>query len=490
MISAKAARTEEVVDAGPVLIRAPIGQDGRRIAETLAGGGVRCRVLETLSELGGYWADDVGLVLLTEESMHERGAEGWLKGFLEGQAAWSEVPVLLLLEATRKVEKEPPPPLDGYKRTICLRRPIPRTNVVSAVEIALREREHQREIRTHLRELAKRERLAQEHWRFFQDSLDALQSHIAVLDERGTILAVNRAWREFAASNGYDGDGFGVGENYLDAATRGPQGGCRDGKAAAEGVAAVLGGRLESFELEYPCHGPEHERWFLLRVTPFRSEGPRRATVAHENITEARQNAEQLRLLLAELSHRVKNTLTTVISIAHQTLRTRGPEEFADAFFGRVQALSQAQTLLTRENWRNVSLSDLIELVVRPYRDTEGGNVELDGVEVRLSPKQAMAMSMLLHELATNAAKYGSLSIPDGNVGISWSIGAESGGEGRGRRLELVWSERDGPRVEEPARRGFGSNLIERQLSYDLGGDASIAFEPFGVVCHVWFPID
>jgi PAS domain S-box-containing protein len=141
--------------------------------------------------------------------------------------------------------------------------------------------------------------------RFPQAVLDALSAHIAVLDEQGGILAVNGAWRRFAAGNGYAGAGCGLGENYLEVCERSGQGGvCGEGRAAAEGIRDVLAGRREAFELDYPCHGQAERRWFLMRVTRFSTPGPARAVVAHEDITARKlaeetllESAKQLRLV-------------------------------------------------------------------------------------------------------------------------------------------------------------------------------------------------
>jgi PAS domain S-box-containing protein len=196
-----------------------------------------------------------------------------------------------------------------------------------------------------------------------------------------------------------------------------------------------------------------------------------------ENIHERKVAEEHQRLLINELNHRVKNTLASVQAIAFQTLRGDIPLAEARARFeARLIALSSAHNLLTEENWGGASL----ERVVRDATEHlagESGRFDVRGEPLRLSPRAALALAMALHELATNAAKYGALSVDGGRVAIGWRID--------GDRLRLEWLERGGPPVEAPARRGFGSRLIERGLEADLGGGAELHFEPAGLRCEI-----
>jgi two-component sensor histidine kinase len=191
-----------------------------------------------------------------------------------------------------------------------------------------------------------------------------------------------------------------------------------------------------------------------------------------------RARAEQHQLLLInELNHRVKNTLASVQAIAFQTLK--GDVSLPEArarFEARLMALSRAHNLLTSENWGGASL----ERVVRDATEHlagEGDRFDVSGEPLRLAPRAALALAMALHELGTNAAKYGALSVEGGRIGLSWTSD--------GDRLRLEWREQGGPRVEPPARRGFGSRLIERGLEADLGGRATLTFDPAGVRCEI-----
>jgi two-component sensor histidine kinase len=194
------------------------------------------------------------------------------------------------------------------------------------------------------------------------------------------------------------------------------------------------------------------------------------------DVTDTRRAEEQRTLLINELNHRVKNTLVTVQSLAMQTFRGEGGEDARRRFEARLTALSRAHDILTRQSWQGAYLREVVDRALKPFR-TIGERFTIDGHETRLSPKQALALSMALHELATNAAKYGALSNEEGRVRIAWAR--------EGADLTLSWIESGGPPVAPPSRSGFGSRLIERSLAHDLGAAASIDFRPDGVVCII-----
>jgi two-component sensor histidine kinase len=199
------------------------------------------------------------------------------------------------------------------------------------------------------------------------------------------------------------------------------------------------------------------------------------------DITERKRWEEHQRLLINELNHRVKNTLATVQSIASNSLRGAvSVEEAREAFESRLMALSRAHDVLTRENWEGASLVEIAREAVEPYRGRDD-RIRIDGPDVRLSPRAALALAMGLQELSTNAVKYGALSNEAGRVEISWTLDRQAAPP----RIRLRWQESDGPPVRRPNRRGFGSRLIERSLSQDLQGRARIEFAPGGVVCEV-----
>ena len=198
-------------------------------------------------------------------------------------------------------------------------------------------------------------------------------------------------------------------------------------------------------------------------------------------LAESHQN-----LLINELNHRVKNTMTTVQAIAHRTLRnSANGAEAVKALEARIIALSRAHDVLSEEQWEGADLRDLVHQVLQPHAPPDRTRLVLSGPSIRLSPRAALTIALVLHELATNAAKYGALSDMRGRLWVTWSLV----NDGDTTRVRLVWNEGEGPAVYPPERRGFGSTLIERGVEQDLRGSVKLDFAPGGVVCVLEFPL-
>ncbi|TYR32347.1 PAS domain-containing protein [Mesorhizobium microcysteis] len=194
--------------------------------------------------------------------------------------------------------------------------------------------------------------------------------------------------------------------------------------------------------------------------------------------TEAVRTQQRQKLLLDELNHRVKNTLATVQSIASQTLRAiDDPVEAKTRFEARLRALSNAHNLLSEREWASTSLSTILSQELSIY---ESSRVAAKGPAVTLSPKTSIAIAMVVHELATNAAKHGALAGDDGSLRVDW--------QKRGDRLMLDWTERGGPPARPPERRGFGSRLIERVVNGELGGEIETRYDAAGFSCTIDVP--
>ena len=181
-------------------------------------------------------------------------------------------------------------------------------------------------------------------------------------------------------------------------------------------------------------------------------------------------------LLVEELNHRVKNTLAIMQAIAGQTFRSASPAE-RRAFEGRLGALSEAHNLLSDEKWLHAGIRDVVERVLRPYAMHGSKRIRMSGPDAPLSPPQAVTLSMILHEIATNAAKYGALANDSGTIDIEWKTLDQRSA----RMLQLIWRETGGPKVTVPERKGFGSQLIERGARDQLGGSAVTAYSEDGV---------
>ncbi|TWI52481.1 PAS domain S-box-containing protein [Pseudomonas duriflava] len=192
------------------------------------------------------------------------------------------------------------------------------------------------------------------------------------------------------------------------------------------------------------------------------------------DIREEKAAQERQRLLINELNHRVKNTLATVQSIAAQSFRTLSDREPLEVFNSRLLALSRAHTILTDENWESASLLLLIESTIEPFGRPR---FTLKGPDQRLTTKFTVTLAMVLHELAVNASKHGSLSVSDGRVDITWSI--------EDAQLHFEWVEVNGPKVSPPQYAGFGSRLIRRQFAMEFNAEVNMSFKQAGLVCMV-----
>ncbi len=225
-----------------------------------------------------------------------------------------------------------------------------------------------------------------------------------------------------------------------------------------------------------------------LSVSPVRDKAGQivGASKIARDITERKLAEAQQRLPLDELNHRVMNTLATVQSLVIQTFRTTETREaFRDAFLGRVHALAATHNLLSQRGWVGAWLEDILLAELAPYREAAAGRINTAGERVLCPPKMALALGMAFHELASNAAKYGALSIPNGRIEVRWHAAGPDGA----RRFHLEWHETGGPPVVVPQRRGFGSVLIERILRHELGGLAKLEFEPSGLRCMMEIPL-
>lgn len=204
------------------------------------------------------------------------------------------------------------------------------------------------------------------------------------------------------------------------------------------------------------------------------------------DITERHRATRHAEIMLAELNHRVKNTLATVQAVAQQTAANAPDlESFNESFLARLLALSNTHNLLAREAWNGAPLVDIINNELAPYRNRDELRVQLHGDDLTLQPKHALALSMAIHELATNATKYGALSVKTGQITVGWTTRKTQ----KGLRLHLQWVESDGPAVVPPEHRGFGTRLISDGLPYELDGQVTLSFLPHGVTCVIDVPL-
>jgi two-component sensor histidine kinase/PAS domain-containing protein len=234
------------------------------------------------------------------------------------------------------------------------------------------------------------------------------------------------------------------------------------------------------YEVEYRVKQPDGSwRWLSAwGLVEFEGDGPSRKAIAiagaSRDLTERKQAEETQRLLLNELNHRIKNTFATVQAISSQTLRNASDLPSAkEALEHRIASMAQAHDLLTERSWTGARLTDIVQRILNTFAPTQ---LAISGPAVEVSARHALALSMALHELATNAIKYGALSCPEGQVAVQWRF--------QDAMLHLDWEERGGPPVTYPTRKGFGSRLLERTVR-GLGGKAELDYDVRGLKCSI-----
>jgi len=239
-------------------------------------------------------------------------------------------------------------------------------------------------------------------------------------------------------------------------------------------------GGVTRYEVSVRGAGGRIRQWDVNSALTIDSDGrPIGLHAVARDITEKRAFDERQQLLINELNHRVKNTLALVQGLAAQSFRpNRSTNEAQAVFQARLAMLAAAHDLLTREYWEGATVEALVNGATAPFAESTG-RISASGPHVVLTPKAAISLVLALHELGTNAAKYGALSEPDGRVELAWNV------DPRAQAFTLTWRERGGPPVREPEGRGFGLRLIERALATDLTGKVDIAFAPAGLDCTI-----
>jgi PAS domain S-box-containing protein len=267
----------------------------------------------------------------------------------------------------------------------------------------------------------------------------------------------------------------------------------RPAQAYLPGVRMSSGQVLELTLQNHSLHGAEaqiclpalRERHFLLSAGPLSDRSGRciGCILTLTEITDRKRTETQQTMLVAELNHRVKNILAIVQSVAWQTLSANhSPAEFKQAFDGRLRALSLAHDILNQGRWGQVEFEQLVERSLAPYYGADRGpQVEWSGSRLLLPPNMVVPLSMVLHELSTNAAKYGAFSVENGRVRIAWRT--------EGGKVRFTWIETNGPPVNSEIKAGFGSKLISRVVAYDLAGTADLDFAREGYRCTLTFPL-
>jgi two-component sensor histidine kinase len=212
-----------------------------------------------------------------------------------------------------------------------------------------------------------------------------------------------------------------------------------------------------------------------------------RLTAFFRDITERARDERRQVLLMRELDHRVKNNLSSVIAILGESARrSESVPDLVRRASGRFRALASLHEMLAAHKWQGAEIRDLVARTLAPYEAEGRRRITVSGESVTVPGRAASALCMALHELATNAAKYGALSTPGGSAEVSWTSLADDSTA----RLVITWKEHGGPPVQSPAQRGFGTELIEDGIAFETGGKSRIEFAPGGLVCTIEIPLD
>ena len=311
--------------------------------------------------------------------------------------------------------------------------------------------------------------------RQFRDLLQALPAAIYTTDAHGRITFFNRACIDFAGRMPKIGEMWCVTwKLYLPDGTPLPHAECP--------MAVALKENREVRDVEAVAERPDGSRiCFMPYPTPLRDGSGRLVGAVNMlvDITTRKRAEERMRLLTYEVDHRSNNLLAVIQAMLRLT-KAETAQEFQSAFQGRLTALANVQRLFSASRWTGASLKTIIEEELCPYASDDGRRISIHGEDVRLPAALAQAIAVAVHELATNAAKYGALSVPGGRIDIRWESGDT-------QPLVLRWSESDGPRIKEPTRKGFGVGAVDGVIR-TLRGRISRHWRPEGLACELSFP--
>ena len=464
-------------DPDRVAIVAPLGRDAQVLAGVVADDGLTAEICRDLPALVSA-IDRSGLAVLTEEALQSAGLPD-LARKLEEQPAWSDYPIVLLTLRGAGVERAPAAlrQMQALGNVTFLERPFHPLTLVSVVRTALASRRRQYQARDRLAALeASRELLARsdETLRYALDSGRLGAWEVDLATRTLTVSPIGKAQFGRAADEAFNYDDFQAAVHPED----------RESRSVAVQRSIDTGA---DYEIDYRILTPSGElRWIEIRgrATYESGRAVRMAGVSLD-VTARKLLEERQNLLIRELHHRVKNTLSTVQAIVGSTARSA---ESIDAFYrdftNRIVSLANTHTILTEEFWQRASLHELLQQELAPY-GRDDGRISVAGPRIELPSEYAVPLGMAFHELATNAAKYGALSLDVGRLSVGWALD-----ERRTKpRLQLEWTEMDGPAVQPPSRKGFGSRLLERVLTAQLHAQVDLDFRPTGLAVTIAFDV-
>jgi PAS domain S-box-containing protein len=307
----------------------------------------------------------------------------------------------------------------------------------------------------------------------FRSSLIHSPLPILLFDDREQILALSQSWLE---ASGYSREELRRIEDWTTCAN-----GTRS-REVLEQIRLIISTEPEAEPAEMMIRtkdGRERLWSFASSALGAQSDGRRLFVCVAQDVTERKAHEEHVHLLMREVNHRAKNVISVVHAIAQQTA-TKNPEDFVERFSERIQALSANQDLLVRNEWNGIGIEDLVHAQLAHFAGLIGSRISVRGPKLRLKAASAQAIGLALHELATNAGKYGALSTDTGGVDISWRTAVNT--------LTMSWAEHDGPLVLAPKRRGFGTTVVEAMAERSVDGSVDLDYASSGVTWRLTCP--
>jgi len=460
-------------DETRLLVLAPPGsgaeRDGRLFGE-YPGATTPCRSIE---EFCRELQRGAGAGVLAAETLTPAAVQRLVET-LEVQPPWSDFPLIILLgphqadARARTLHRA----LDEVANATLLERPVRRETLLSAVRVALRARRRQYQIRGHLIERERATEALRQSEARFRLALESSPILMAIVDREQRYAWIYNAPAELAEHKliGHRLDEVLPADDVAEL-TR-----LRD-----EVLASGRGIRREISLLL-----PRGRRHYDVAAEPLRDAAGEivGVTTASSDITGRKAAERHQEMLLAELSHRVKTNMAVVLSIASQTARRSDTlEDFLPAFKGRILALATAHSLLAAVDWKSAELRVIVDQVVHQAKAGDE-RVQTAGDNLFVQPDAALTLSLVLHELTTNAVKHGALGRAHGRLCVEWGLEAN----GTGESLHLRWRESGAAAVREPETRGFGLELIERAIAYELSGRTRMVYRPEGLCCEISLP--
>lgn len=466
-------------EGGEALLLAPMGRDATVLQQLLQEVDIPCSRCESIADMAARLSDKTTFAIIAEEVLISADLEA-IAGWIGAQPSWSDLPIIILTKRGDGAERNLVASrlVSIFGNVSFLERPFHPTTLVSLASTALRGRLRQYQTRAHLEELERRKEELRESEERLSNILQRVPVGVGLFDTAGRFLLRNPAIQDFVRDvipsrdeperwHAFDESG-----RQLE-------------PSEYPGARALRGEVSPGTDFVTDVHG--EERWVTVAAVPFLRDGQVTGGVAvFHDVTERRRAEEQIRLLMREVNHRSKNMLSLVLSVARQTAAT-GSEDFVPRFEARIRALAASQDLLVNSEWTGVDIHELVRSQLAHFAELLEHRINLQGPPLRLSASACQSIGMALHELATNAGKYGALSTESGVIEVSWNLEHNEQAEDE---FVMSWTESGGPPVAAPARSGFGTAVTRTIIKMSLGANVILNYPSTGLIWQMSCPAE